>query len=150
MSSEPAEGHSGPQEGQPGEHTPRPGQQEQQNHQQEASLDSWTLEVDPIQVDDDSFLSPEVRILLQQGAEATGLEVDEADEGDEGDDNAGSVYAMSMYPGTQPAFQVEHPYESGQDSATMCVGPFPLPRRSGCTVLTAAQRLGANIIRRGF
>ena len=139
MSSGPAGGHSGPPEGQPREHNPPPGQQEQQNHQQEASLDSWTLEVDPIQVDDDSFLSPEVRILLQQGAEATGLEVDEADEGDEGDDNAGSVYAMSMYPGTQPAYQVEHPYESGQDSATMCVPPIPMPRHNEYTVLTAAQ-----------
>lgn len=123
MSSGPAGGHSGPPEGQPRQHTPPPVQQEQQNHQQEASPGSWTLEVDPIQVDDDSFLSPEVRILLQQGAETTGLEVDEGDEGDEGDDDGGSVYAMSMYPGTQPAYQVEHPYESGQDSATMCVAP---------------------------
>lgn len=77
--------------------------------------------------------------MLQQGAETTGLEVDEGDEGDEGDDDGGSVYAMSMYPGTQPAYQVEHPYESGQDSATMCVAPIPLPRHREYTVLTAAQ-----------
>jgi hypothetical protein len=36
-------------------------------------------------------------------------------------ESARSVYAMSMYPGVGPAYQVEHPYENGQDSATMCV-----------------------------
>jgi hypothetical protein len=77
----------------------------------------------PIEIED-SFLSPEVRALLEQDAEATGLEVDEDgdDEADEEEEErAVSVYAMSMYPGVQPGYQVEHPYENGQDSATMCV-----------------------------
>ncbi len=43
------------------------------------------------------------------------------DEEDEDEESAQSVYAMSMYPGVRPAYQVEHPYESGQDSATMYV-----------------------------
>ncbi|KAK4238948.1 S-adenosyl-L-methionine-dependent methyltransferase [Achaetomium macrosporum] len=77
------------------------------------------------------FTSPQVRLLLeQQRAEGTtGLEVEE--DGDEDidvddpiepdpdEDNARSVYAMSMYPGVQPAYQVEQPYENGHDSATI-------------------------------
>jgi hypothetical protein len=93
-------------------------------------------------------LSPEVRALLEQGTGTTGLEVDEDEDGDEGYDGydgydeadadadaddgpetAQSVYAMSMYPGVGPAYQVEHPYENGQDSATMCVLPFSLAAR---------------------
>ncbi|KAG7290900.1 hypothetical protein NEMBOFW57_000905 [Staphylotrichum longicolle] len=82
-----------------------------------------TPAADPIEIEG-SFLSPEVRALLEEGTEAIGLEVDEdgddeADEADEEEGQAGSVYAMSMYPGVQPGYQVEHPYENGQDSATI-------------------------------
>jgi hypothetical protein len=81
----------------------------------------------PIEVND-GILSPEIRELLQPGAEVAGLEVDEegqdgADDEYEEAENARSEYAMSMYPGAQPGYQVEHPYENGQDSATMCVVP---------------------------
>lgn len=89
----------------------------------------------PVGVDED-VLSPQVRELLHQGSGSTGLEVDrgggeeeeDGDEDDDGDDdgeadNTRSIYAMSLYPGVQPAYQVEHPYETGQDSATMCVAP---------------------------
>jgi hypothetical protein len=86
--------------------------------------------------------------LEQQRAEGTkALEVEEDGDGDEDEDededpiepdtnpdpdqdldedNARSVYAMSTYPGVQPAYQVESPYGNGHDSATMCVAlPFP-------------------------
>ncbi|EAQ91336.1 hypothetical protein CHGG_03271 [Chaetomium globosum CBS 148.51] len=80
---------------------------------------------------DESYLSPEVRALLEQSSGTTGLEVDEDENGGEGYDGyeeadedeeprpAQSVYAMSMYPSVGPAYQVEHPYENGQDSATI-------------------------------
>ncbi|SPQ22807.1 8738d077-9ddf-4aa7-98b9-38b28fec9065 [Thermothielavioides terrestris] len=72
-------------------------------------------------------LSPELRALLEQGAEEAGLEVDEdededeaeVDEADSNEDNARSVYAVSMYPVVQPSHRVERPYENGQDSATI-------------------------------
>jgi hypothetical protein len=141
MSSGQAGDFIGIQDGQPSDHTsPHPPQQEHQQQrqgeeQEGAHPGSWTLDADPIQVDDDSFLSPEVRLLLQRGAETTGLEVDEADDeagADEEEDHAPSVYAMSMYPNIQPAYQVEHPYESGQDSATMYVAPSPVIPTKQC------------------
>ena len=92
---------------------------------------------------DEPVIPPEVRELLEQESELAGLEVDddarsgydeEEDEGYQASDHARSVYAMSMYPGVQPAFQVEQPYENGQDSATMCV---PSPSSSGSRLTTA-------------
>ncbi|KAK4123174.1 S-adenosyl-L-methionine-dependent methyltransferase [Parathielavia appendiculata] len=69
-------------------------------------------------------MSPEVRAMLAQGIEETGLEVDEdgddeADTAAEGDGYSRSVYAMSMYPRGLPTHQVESPYENGHDSATI-------------------------------
>ncbi|KAK4148729.1 S-adenosyl-L-methionine-dependent methyltransferase [Chaetomidium leptoderma] len=90
--------------------------QQQQQQTDIASRSSRILEDSPLEADD-SIISPEIRELLAQGAEATGLEVDE--DGDDEDDNARSVDAMSMYPGAQAAYQVEHPYDNGQDSATI-------------------------------
>jgi hypothetical protein len=116
MSSVQAGGYSGTQDAQSGEHLSTTPQG--QTHSRSPGS--------PIEVDD-SVISPEVRALLAQDAESVGLEVDE-DEDEDGDDEADevqesarSVYAMSMYPGVGPAYQVEHPYENGQDSATMCV-----------------------------
>lgn len=116
---------------------------------------------------DESYLSPEVRALLEQSSGTTGLEVDEDENGGEGYDGyeeadedeeprpAQSVYAMSMYPSVGPAYQVEHPYENGQDSATMCVPHFPAQLSSGIKkrkkkILTLHQRFGANVICRGL
>lgn len=120
---------SGTQDAQRGDHSlPAP---------QEAPTTNGCSEVDH------QLISPELRALLEEGVAETGLEIDEDADGDEeeGEDqdqdrycdddggsgeagfsdeeNAHSVYAMSMYPGVQPAHQVEHPYESGHDSATM-------------------------------
>ncbi|KAL2164141.1 hypothetical protein VTH06DRAFT_3355 [Thermothelomyces fergusii] len=64
--------------------------------------------------------SPEIRELLSQDAQQTGLEADDGGEeaSDEGP-NSQSVDAMSVYPGVAPAFQVEQPYRNGNDSATI-------------------------------
>jgi hypothetical protein len=111
-------------------------------------------DTNPLDVDE-SYMSPEVRAILAQGAQETGLEVDgdgddEADTAGEDEDNARSVYAMSMYPGVQPAHQVEHPYENGHDSATMWVSPFLTSMLSERRILTTVQRLRPNAICRGF
>ncbi|KAK4249928.1 S-adenosyl-L-methionine-dependent methyltransferase [Corynascus novoguineensis] len=84
-----------------------------------ASRNCQVLQEDPIEVDESSYMSPEIRALLSQDAQQTHLEVDE-DGDEEADDepSARSVYAMSMYPGAGPSFQVEE-YENGQDSATI-------------------------------
>ncbi|GAB1320157.1 S-adenosyl-L-methionine-dependent methyltransferase [Madurella fahalii] len=59
--------------------------------------------------------------LPSPGSEAEALEVDDDCDDDEGGGVAdtGSVFAMSSYPGTQPAFQVEYPYQNGLDSDTI-------------------------------
>lgn len=134
MNSAQGGGYSGTPGAQSGQHP-----FDQQPHTDSTSPGSHTLDNGPIEIDQ-NYLSPEVRALLEQGTRTTGLEVDEDEDGDEGYDGydeadadadeepetAQSVYAMSMYPGVGPAYQVEHPYENGQDSATMCVPP-PLP-----------------------
>lgn len=95
----------------------------QQTHT--ASADPRALEDDPIEVDDEAFISPQVRALLECAVEVTGLEAeedgdDEAEAADE-EESGRSVYAMSMYPGVQPVYQVEDSSESGHDEITMCV-----------------------------
>jgi hypothetical protein len=99
--------------------------QDAQSREHLSTRQQQQTDTNPLEVDE-SYMSPEVRAILAQGAQSTGLEVDvdgddEADTAAEDEDNARSVYAMSMYPGVQPAHQVEHPYENGHDSATMCV-----------------------------
>jgi len=116
MSSTQAGGYNGKQDTQAGEHSFTP-----QRQADTTSPGSQIPPEDRIEVDDSSYISPEIRALLAQSAGETGLEVDEDDD-DEADDEpetARSVYAMSMYPGVGPAYQVEHPYENGQDSATI-------------------------------
>lgn len=78
---------------------------------------------EPIQVDDDdnnNYISTEIRELLSQDAQQTGLEVDEdCGEASDEEPSSQSVCAMSMYPRVAPAFQVEQPFRNGNDSATM-------------------------------
>lgn len=106
--------YHGTQDAQGGKHSfapPRPTDTTSRNCQ--------VLQEDPIEVDESSYMSPEIRALLSQDAQQTHLEVDEdADEEADDEPSARSVYAMSMYPGVGPSFQVEE-YENGQDSATM-------------------------------
>lgn len=128
MSSAQVGNHGGPQDAQSREHPPsRP----QQTHTTSASPRAF--EDDPIEVDDESFISPQVRALLEQAAESTGLEVDEDGDDEDGDDeaetageedeSARSVYAMSMYPAhrIQPVYRVEDTSENGHDEITMYV-----------------------------
>jgi hypothetical protein len=128
MSSAQFGNHGGTQDAQSREH---PSTRPQQTHTTLAS--PGIPEGDPIEVDDESFISPQVRALLEQAAETTGLEVDD-EEDDDGDDEDGeleatdgedesgrSVYAMSMYPGVQPVYHVEDRSDSGHDEITMCV-----------------------------
>ncbi|KAK3375460.1 hypothetical protein B0H63DRAFT_279802 [Podospora didyma] len=90
-----------------------------------------SLVVDDSQDDDLGIIEVDV-----PAADGFDLEVDEDEvlgdeEGDEADEDgdtdyrgrAKSVFTMSTYPGVQPAFQVEYPFQhnSGRDSATMCV-----------------------------
>lgn len=59
----------------------------------------------------------------------TSLQVDDDDDNEESssvsnakNENSGaSNYGTSIYPRVQPSYQVEHPFEHTQDSATMCV-----------------------------
>jgi hypothetical protein len=102
-----------------------PSTRPQQTHT--ISANPGVPEGNPIEVDDESFISPQVRALLEQAAETTGLEVDDDDGDDEaevldGDDESGrSIYAMSMYPDVQPVYHVEDRSDSGHDEITMCV-----------------------------
>jgi hypothetical protein len=89
------------------------------------------LQDEPIEADD-SITSSEICALLEQAVEGRDLEEEEPEggdgeeeEGEEEADEAGSatqsVYAMTVHPRIQPAFQVEPLYDNGQDTATMCV-----------------------------
>ena len=126
--------HGGTQDAQSKEH---PSTRPQQTHPTLAS--PGIPQGDPIEVDDESSISPQVRALLEQAAATTGLEVDDDDDGDdengeveatdEEDESGRSVYAMSMYPGVQPVYHVEDRSDSGHDEITMCVA-LCLPRRA--------------------
>ncbi|KAL2128368.1 hypothetical protein VTI74DRAFT_9273 [Chaetomium olivicolor] len=81
------------------------------------------LEIDPpyTAAADPEYISSGVRVVLEDDAQITGLEVDEdgSDQAAEEEEHALAAYAPSMYPGVQPSYQVEHPYEHGHDSATI-------------------------------
>jgi hypothetical protein len=131
MSSAQFGSHGGTQDAESREH---PSTRPQQTHTTLASRPGIP-EGDPIEIDDELFISPEVRALLEQAAETTGLEVDddgddeddEVEATDEEDESGRSVYAMSMYPGVQPVYHVEDRSDSGHDEITMCVA-LCLPR----------------------
>ncbi|KAL2181316.1 S-adenosyl-L-methionine-dependent methyltransferase [Thermothelomyces heterothallicus CBS 202.75] len=73
-----------------------------------------------VEVDESSYISPQIRELLSQDAQEPHLEVDEGcEEASDEEPSSQSVYAMSMYPGAGPAFQVEQSYRNGHDSATI-------------------------------
>jgi hypothetical protein len=55
--------------------------------------------------------------VFDPGSAPSGLEVDSDPDGQDGLDS--SVYAFSTYPRIQEAFQVEHPFNTTPDSATM-------------------------------
>ncbi|KAJ4304105.1 hypothetical protein N0V88_001715 [Collariella sp. IMI 366227] len=81
------------------------------------------LDVDPLytQAADAEFMPSSVRVILEEDAQVTGLEIDE-DSSDEPLEPLGhgrSVYALSMYPGVPSSYRVERPYEYGHDLATM-------------------------------
>lgn len=56
--------------------------------------------------------------LFDLDSSAPGLQVDPDAHGEE-DDMAASAYASNTYPRTEAAFQVEHPFDTMPDSATM-------------------------------
>jgi len=76
-----------------------------------------TDEADSLEADDTSVEGDIATSFFDTGAAASGLQVDPDARGQA--DGAHSLYAFSTYPRIQEAFQVEHPFDTVPDSATM-------------------------------
>jgi hypothetical protein len=75
------------------------------------------VEEEYLEADDTSVEGDVSASVFDPESSASGLQVDPSAFGEE--DRGTSLYAFSTYPRIQAAFQVEHPFDTMLDSATM-------------------------------